>query len=308
MDLSTRTRKLLLADTVEGVLRLYSAVLIVSAIAITTAAHFFLGWAEIDAHPLVFFAACAILAGLATAPIGRMLAGRITRPLARLVQASRDIQDNKPGLVVDLKHFSNSPAELRVVGLAFNKMADTIRMQVETAERQSLTDSLTGLYNRRFLVAEGPRLLHGALRNKSPFSCLMIDIDHFKAVNDTYGHLMGDKLLMHVARILATGIRGSDLLARAGGEEFVVLMPGTRIEEAVKLADRLRLALASNPLIEGGHALSRTVSIGVAEYSFEPLLGANIFEDMLEKADQAMYAAKQAGRDQVLAWRPPDGP
>jgi diguanylate cyclase (GGDEF)-like protein len=185
-------------------------------------------------------------------------------------------------------------------------MSTTIREHIARLEQVSITDPLTGLRNRRFLITEGPRLLHIALRSGARFSCLMIDIDHFKNVNDQHGHLMGDRFLQHVPARISESIRGSDLLARSRGEEFVVLAPNSGSDEARLLGERIRQAVAQNPYEAQGLRIGNTVSVGVAEYSMEPRFGSNLFEDMLERADRALYRAKAQGRNRVALWSDED--
>ncbi len=136
----------------------------------------------------------------------------------------------------------------------------------------------------------------------------MIDIDHFKNVNDTHGHPVGDKYLIHIAGRIGSAIRESDMAARFGGEEFVVIAPNASLTEAASLAERIRESVAANPLRLGQVVLDNTVSIGVAEFDPEPEFGSNILEDMIEKADKALYRAKQCGRNRVETWPFPDSP
>lgn len=299
-------RDLFTSNHVRGLLRLYAAALILSPAALAVLALVLVGEEVSPAAALG-----AILLGLVLALAGarfpgRRLAQRIVGPMGLLVRAAREIQEGRFGSAVDLNEFREAPLEFKLLGMAFNRMAETIKDHIARLERASITDPLTGLRNRRFLVTEGPRLLHIALRSGSKFSCLMIDIDHFKNVNDQHGHLMGDRFLQHITERISQSIRGSDLLARAGGEEFVVLAPNSGNEEARLLAERIRQAVAQNPYEAQGVHLGNTVSVGVAEYSLEPRFGSNIFEDMLERADRALYQAKEQGRNRVALWEDGD--
>jgi two-component system cell cycle response regulator len=124
----------------------------------------------------------------------------------------------------------------------------------------------------------------------------MLDADHFKIVNDTYGHPTGDDVLREISARCRKTLRANDILGRYGGEEFVIVFPETNVEEAGAVAERLRAAVAANPIQVGEHALDVTVSIGVAAYS----PGHNV-ERMVERADAALYTAKQDGRNRVRA-------
>ncbi|WP_353220837.1 GGDEF domain-containing protein [Salinisphaera sp. S4-8] len=168
-------------------------------------------------------------------------------------------------------------------------------------ERLAVTDALTGLANRRRFFIESERILESHRRSQRRASLLFIDIDHFKQVNDTYGHIVGDAALCHVVDAIEPHVRKSDLIARYGGEEFVVLLPETSHRAALVAAERMRCAVADKPfegLPEAPHTLALTVSIGVASY--RP--GARQTPDidvLIQNADEALYEAKQAGRDRV---------
>jgi len=132
-----------------------------------------------------------------------------------------------------------------------------------------------------------------------PFSLVMLDIDHFKSINDTYGHLAGDKALRALAALIRGEVRPTDVVARYGGEEFVLALPETAGTGAVTLAERLRVRVAGHALaVTADHTISMTVSIGVASYPD----GANSVQKLLSAADQALYAAKSAGRNRVCRW------
>jgi diguanylate cyclase (GGDEF)-like protein len=255
---------------------------------------------------LLFVCVCAVV--LLSAVIGHAVVRTILLPLKLLVQGAERIQDGEYGHRIDLSATPRAPLEFRQLMDAFNRMSSTVAQHVDTIETTSRTDQLTGMCNRRHLMAEGYRILSVALRAGRPCSCLMVDIDHFKEVNDTHGHPVGDKYLIHIAGCIAAAIRESDMAARFGGEEFVVLAPNASLPEAVKLAERIRAAVATTPLALGPIRLNNTVSIGVAEYDTDPEFGANILEDMIEKADKALYRAKQFGRNRVESWPFPSEP
>ena len=162
----------------------------------------------------------------------------------------------------------------------------------QAQEENALTDELTKLPNRRALAQRFLQEMQRARRHRNPIAFLMIDIDHFKQVNDTYGHLSGDAVLAELAQILVTGARESDVCARYGGEEFALILHETTEQGGRTLAERIRARVAA-ATFPGG--LKLTISIGVAA-SDEPAL----FTQLIDRADQALYAAKQRGRDQVF--------
>ena len=141
------------------------------------------------------------------------------------------------------------------------------------------------------------------LRGKAPLACLLIDVDHFKRINDTHGHQAGDSVLQRVAALLRQHLRGQDVLARYGGEEFVALLSGTTVQRARVIAERIRLALEQKLLpLENGETLQITASIGVS--LLEPMQHQGEFRqlgtELIERADQALYKAKESGRNRVI--------
>ncbi|PWB52359.1 MAG: hypothetical protein C3F13_11380 [Anaerolineales bacterium] len=162
-------------------------------------------------------------------------------------------------------------------------------------EEQAIRDSLTGLYNRRFLDETLARELSRAERDKYSVSVVMLDLDHFKTFNDTYGHDVGDMMLKQLGKLLSSHVRAGDIACRFGGEEFVVVMPKASLTVARQRANDWRSKFETQVLIHEGEVLSATLSAGVAVY---PLHGTSS-DEIVRKADQAMYAAKAAGRNQV---------
>jgi two-component system cell cycle response regulator len=175
------------------------------------------------------------------------------------------------------------------------------RYQMKLAEG-ALQDSLTGLYNRRHFDERLGAELAAAQRHGRPVSLLMIDVDHFKSVNDEHGHLAGDEALKMVAFILRGAVRKEDVLARYGGEEFVVVARETALDGARALAERIRRAVERSRCAWQGRELGVTVSIGVTvSVGLTELVEGRTERDVLEAADRALYAAKQAGRNRVIA-------
>jgi two-component system, cell cycle response regulator len=156
------------------------------------------------------------------------------------------------------------------------------------------TDPLTGLSNRRHIEPQLEGETARALRHRATFSILMADLDHFKQVNDTYGHDTGDEVLREVARRLRSLLRTEDRSARWGGEEFLVLLTDTDAEQAAKVAEKIRQGIADEPIEFNGHRIPITISIGVAGHA-----GENDPLEIIRRADQALYRAKDEGRNRV---------
>jgi diguanylate cyclase (GGDEF)-like protein len=163
-------------------------------------------------------------------------------------------------------------------------------------ERLALTDPLTGLRNRRGFIEDARRNIDMTIRHKHPLSVLMLDIDHFKGVNDAHGHAMGDKVLAGIALVCRKHMRATDLLARFGGEEFCFLLPETTAENARVLAERLRVAISEVRFEDGAQSFSITVSIGISGCT-----GAkDALENLFARSDEALYQAKNSGRNRVV--------
>lgn len=179
-------------------------------------------------------------------------------------------------------------------------VADQAAVAVNKAQLwdMAVTDSLTGLYVRRYFIMKLQEELHRAGRYNKVFSVIMADLDHFKAVNDTYGHSAGDRVLQAIGHYLRKNIRDVDILARYGGEEFVFLLPDADKEAAVSLSERLRRGL-EDLRVDDLPAL--TMSLGIAGYPAD----SDRLEDLIQQADAALYAAKQAGRNRAVRYSSP---
>lgn len=160
----------------------------------------------------------------------------------------------------------------------------------------SMTDGLTGLRNRTYFLDVLGREFKRVRRVKEPCSIAIIDLDHFKQVNDTYGHLTGDAVLRHVARLLLSTMRETDTLTRYGGEEFGLILPDANTAQARVLAERMRRSISSSVFTFRDLRLNVTASFGVATHRFDDGLGE---QELIERADVALYAAKRAGRNRV---------
>lgn len=253
----------------------------------------------------------ALAIGLAVAALGALLAwwlaGRVSRNLSSIVRAARDVEAGKDGAEIPLL---SSSEELQSLSTSLNRMTrrlQTANQEMEatvrerTAELQEANfklgqlaqrDPLTGLLNRRGLDAVFKSALAVAHRSGRPLAVAMVDIDHFKRINDQHGHDVGDAVLVALARLIKKRVRQADVVARFGGEEFVVVLPDTNLDGAEQLAQLLVEAVASHEQPPYG---SVTISVGVAEASGE----ATDLTELLQRADAAMYRAKHLGRNQV---------
>lgn len=173
-----------------------------------------------------------------------------------------------------------------------------VRLRVEELHRLATRDPLTGCFNRRSFFDAFESLLLEAKRDKLELSCIMADIDHFKSINDTHGHAVGDEAIKFMVEILRSTSRSHDIVGRYGGEEFCILLPGLNSEEASAVAERIRIALQRESAIRFALALSFTASFGVSTLSD----GAQSPKELIEKADQALYHAKKCGRNRVIRW------
>lgn len=187
------------------------------------------------------------------------------------------------------------------VAIRLKRERDQLRMSAEEASRRAeqaqaraMTDALTGLLNRYGLQHTLAREHAEARRYYRSLSCVLIDLDNFKTINDTYGHAIGDLTLQQIAAILREAVRASDTVFRYGGEEFLLLLPETDLEGAVALADKIRLLAAERPFGDGGHVFNLTLSAGASN-----LCADESGHDMIARADLALYHAKEQGRNRV---------
>jgi len=179
------------------------------------------------------------------------------------------------------------------------RYADRLRHNVQLSLEMAITDQLTGLHNRRYMSSHLDTLIASAQKSGRPLAFLIFDIDHFKAVNDSHGHDIGDEVLREFAGRIGANVRGIDLACRYGGEEFVVVMPDTDLQFASTIAERLRHSVETTPftISRAPHKLNITISIGIAASD-----GAeDTAEKLLHRADQALYRAKRDGRNRVVA-------
>lgn len=214
----------------------------------------------------------------------------IVRPLNRLSRGAAQVAAGDLSVRLPV----GGSGESAYVTEVFNDMVTRLREGREELEKLSRTDALTGLPNRRNLMETLDREVRRARRAQRPFTVLMIDVDHFKQYNDTFGHLAGDEVLGRIASILTECIRTADYAARYGGEEFTVLLPETPLAGALEVAERIRSRVAEEEFRNRQHV---TVSVGLGEF---PTQGDSP-EAVMAGADAALYEAKQQGRNRVTA-------
>ncbi|MCD6223935.1 MAG: diguanylate cyclase [Deltaproteobacteria bacterium] len=223
-----------------------------------------------------------------------------------LVTANNDKQEIVTGLEAGADDYITKPynhAELIArlnTGIRFLKLEASLKKANEEIRKLSVTDSLTGSYNRTFIAAQLPKELKRAIRYNRPLSVIFCDIDHFKKINDTFGHSAGDKVLKEFVRIISNSVRiKADWIGRYGGEEFLAVLPETDIHGACLLAERLRKKVEAMVLKTMGETISITASFGVAGLNHETAYEANAYEELISVADQYLYQAKNEGRNMV---------
>jgi diguanylate cyclase (GGDEF)-like protein len=192
----------------------------------------------------------------------------------------------------------NRRARLDGRAIILHEVTERVRL-LQTLRELAITDPLTQIANRRYFFETAEREFKRALRYRRDLSLILFDIDHFKIINDHYGHLVGDQVLADLAQYCRQRTRSIDLIARFGGEEFVILMPETGQTRAVDAAERLRKSIEDRVFRYNDQVISITLSLGVVGVSQDTSLTLTHY---LERADRAMYAAKQTGRNRVASW------
>ena len=205
-------------------------------------------------------------------------------PVGVLILASAQAIDSDAPRLVDLI--------LPLLAVALNSALAHRRL-----EKLATLDPLTGLYNRRFGLVRLHEEFSRSIRSKLPLAVAMIDIDHFKSINDTYGHIVGDRVLVRVAQAIRRTLREGDVLVRFGGEEFLLLLMSASQDDAARICERIRRAVSELTVQDGEHTIQVTVSLGAASIPNAPV---DDEEHLVRVADEALYAAKAAGRDRVV--------
>ncbi len=227
--------------------------------------------------------------------------GKNLGDLAEQISEAHDYNDMRnivDQMIIETKALVKSGRRLQTRMKISSDDLKQLHQELEKSQQEAQTDSLTLLINRRGLEKKLELERIRARQNDSPFSIIMVDIDHFKRVNDTFGHLVGDSLLKSIAYMLKEHLRRNDIAARYGGEEFLILLPETGIDGAKAVAQKIRKTLSTKEwkLKESGKSMGKiTVSMGIAIYKFnEPE------ESLIKRADDALYLAKNKGRDQII--------
>ncbi len=243
---------------------------------------------------------------------GLMICSRLrTNPVTRhipilLIANNEDISRVAKGLDLGANDYLMRPLDTHELfartrtQLRHKRNYDRLRNGFEQNMMMALVDPLTGCFNRRYLDAHLPRYIKNAAEIRKPISVQMIDIDFFKKVNDGFGHAAGDEVLKEVARRISNGVRPSDFFVRMGGEEFAVIMPSTSIENAFKIAERLRHSVAEKPIAISGQTEELTVTISIGLAATNPHTETDAHK-VFDRADAALYSAKQNGRNKTVA-------
>lgn len=227
--------------------------------------------------------------------------GQILSDLASQVGQARDYHEIKTivdQMILETKDLVDSGKRLQTRMKMSTDDLKLLQQELEKSQQEAQTDALTSLFNKRGFEKRFELERIRAKQNELPFSIIMVDIDYFKRVNDTYGHLVGDSLLKSIANLLKSHLRKNDIASRYGGEEFLILLPETELDGATAVAQKIKDTLAKKEwkLKETGESMGRvTVSMGIALYRLnEPE------EALIKRADDALYLAKNNGRNQIV--------
>ena len=260
---------------------------------------------ELIVQVLAATAGALVLAGLLSTVIASGVTGpirHISEVVAEIARGRMQARANaaRCGALDELAEGINTMATR--VGLTqeelrhqVNLATAELRQQKEAAEQAARLDPLTQVLGRRGFTEAADNEIQRCLRYRHPLSLIMIDIDHFKVINDTHGHATGDAVLVGFAQLLTRELREWDMVGRLGGEEFAVLLPSSNAEQALAAAERMRESLRENHISVRGQPLAYTASFGVAEFQPHELT----LDSLLARADAALYDAKRSGRDRV---------
>lgn len=232
---------------------------------------------------------CSFLQRLSTDPLGGevpvVLAGDFGNYDEQMELLDRGVSE-----------FIHLPMEAGALAVRIKSMLRLVR-RLEQMRAKTLIDELTGVFNRRYLEGHLSVKFGEAKRYHHPFSFILLDLDHFKKVNDTLGHPFGDLVLRETAGLIRAQMRGEDMLTRYGGEEFAIILPHTDLDGALILAERVRLSVAEYRFVQGENQIRITVSLGLAAYPESDFSNA---DDLIECVDSRLYRAKEAGRNCLI--------
>lgn len=228
----------------------------------------------------------------------------IIAPIEKLTSAAKNLRSDNIFNPVRLKNkdeigelaqaFNDSGTKIKEASLLLEERHIKDVTEKHHAVEASITDLLTGLHNRRYMNLEVDKLITASHRYKHDLCVIFLDIDHFKKVNDIFGHIVGDQVLQALARLLKENTRNSDLVIRFGGEEFIIVVPNSMINEAEELAEKLKISV-SELVIPSLNGANITISLGITKL----FKGELKIESAIHRADKALYKAKSAGRNQV---------
>lgn len=227
-------------------------------------------------------------------------------PVIMLSASRKEVVDKIKGLKIGasdyvIKPFDGHELVARIhVFIKLKELQEELKEKNILLEKLSITDELTGLYNRRYFYDHISMHVALAKRHEYHIGCLMMDIDHFKNVNDTFGHAVGDKVLKKASKIMADKVREGEIVARFGGEEFIVCLCRADTEGALSAAERMRKSVENSNFSEdSSNPLKVTISVGIAMF---PQKGLNNADDIIKAADEALYHAKEAGRNKAIVY------
>jgi len=241
---------------------------------------------------VIFKVWLVMLLGLVIAAVsGWFLLQSTIIPIQKLHRVVQQFGRGQLDQRVDIK----SGDEVGKLASAFNDMANRVQAITETLTSESMHDALTGVLNRREFERQFQNLLQHSIRHNRPLTVAMMDLDHFKQINDTHGHQVGDEYLKVLCKVIESSLRPGDVFARYGGEEFVAVLPESDAIGARRVAERLRLLAAGAGIKRNGQLVATTISIGLSTF---PADGATLPE-LMAASDRALYGAKAAGRDRV---------
>ena len=214
-------------------------------------------------------------------------------------RSAEDVRRIVSGIVDETRRMEERTKELEERLQESSEEVAELKANLEEVQNEALTDMLTGIANRRRFDQELQDRTADAVEEETPLSLLLLDIDHFKQFNDNFGHLMGDQVLKLIAQSLTQSVKGRDLPARFGGEEFAIVLPETQLEAACIVANQIRMLIGRRNVVKksSGEILCKvSVSIGVGEYR-----PGEALDDLIRRTDAALYAAKEAGRNRVIS-------